>query len=254
MNGDTNFKDYFSTHAVAYAKYRPRYPAELFGYLASVAPARSHAWDCATGNGQAAPGLANFFERVTATDASRSQIEQATRHERIAYEVAPAEQSGIESATVDLITVAQAFHWFDFEGFYAEARRVLVAEGVLAVWCYNLLEISPPLDAVISRFYDDTVGEFWPPERRLLAEGYRTINFPFAEFDAPSFHMTESWTLTDLTGYLGTWSATKRFIAARGFDPLESLAAELSPLWGNPDDPKPVRWPLSMRIGRARRR
>lgn len=245
-----NFKDYFSTHSLNYAKYRPRYPSELFEYLASVAPARSHAWDCATGNGQAALGLAKFFERITATDASRSQIEHATGHERITYEVAPAEHTALESGSTDLITVAQAFHWFDFDGFYAEARRVLVSEGVLAVWCYNLLEISPPLDEIINRFYADTVGEFWPPERRLLEEGYRTIHFPFEELSAPQFHTEESWTLPDLIGYLGTWSATKRFIDARGFDPLEPLAGELLPVWGDPESAKPVRWPLYLRAGR----
>ena len=156
------------------------------------------------------------------------------------------------SGTVDLITVAQAFHWFDLDGFYAEARRVLVAEGVLAVWCYNLLEISPPLDALINRYYANTVGAFWPPERRVLEEGYRTVAFPFEELAAPRFHMTENWTLPDLVGYLGTWSATKRFIAARGFNPLESLAAELLPLWGDPAKSLTVRWPLDLRAGRRK--
>ncbi len=58
------FKDHFSGHAANYAKFRPNYPRQLFEYLVSIAPGRGRAWDCATGNGQAAVGLSAFFECV----------------------------------------------------------------------------------------------------------------------------------------------------------------------------------------------
>ncbi|MGH9903255.1 MAG: class I SAM-dependent methyltransferase [Pyrinomonadaceae bacterium] len=244
-----SFKDYFSGHAVDYAKYRPSYPRALFEYLASVAPGRERAWDCATGNGQAAHGLAEFFARVVATDASASQVENAPAHERITYRVAPAEKTDIDPGSVDLVTVAQALHWFDLDNFYSEVKRVLRPGGLLAVWSYNLLEATPAVDEKLWEFYSETVGPYWPPERRILEERYRTIPFPFDELKAPAFRMEARWTLPDLLGYLSTWSATKRYIAARGADPVAGIADELLPLWGTPEEEKPVRWPLDVRAG-----
>lgn len=243
------FKDYFSTHSTAYAKYRPHYPAALFEYLASVTKQHERAWDCATGNGQAALGLAAFFTEVIGTDASESQLESAGQHERITYRVATAEQTDIESGSVDLVTVAQALHWFDFAAFYAEVKRVLKPTGVLAVWAYNLLEIAPSIDAKLNEFYSETVGPYWPPERQLLEDGYQSIPFPFHELNPPLIQMEARWSLSDLTGYIHTWSATKRFIEARGFDPVPDLVKDLLPLWGAPESEKPVRWPLSLRVG-----
>jgi SAM-dependent methyltransferase len=244
-----HFKDYFSAQSVDYAKYRPRYPAELFEYLSSIAPQREMAWDCATGNGQAALGLAAFFRHVVATDGSQAQLDNAARHERITYQLATAEQTHFDAHSVDLVTVAQALHWLALERFYAEAVRVLKPAGVLAVWCYNLLEISPALDAVINRFYAEIVGPYWPPERRLIEDQYRSVAFPFKEARPPPFEMSAQWNLMDLLGYLRTWSATQRFIAARGFDPLPELADELLPLWERPLEAKPMRWPLYLRVG-----
>ncbi len=243
------FKDYFSTHSIDYAKYRPRYPASLFEYLSSVASQHERAWDCATGNGQAALGLAPFFQQVIGTDASLSQLENAQRHERITYRVATAEKTDIESESVDLVTVAQALHWFDLDAFYEEVRRVLKQSGVVAVWAYNLLEIEPELDALINRFYGETVGPYWPPERRLIEEGYEALAFPFRELKPPVVLMEASWNLAELTGYLRTWSATKRLIEARGFDPVTDLTSELLPIWDAPEQAKKVRWPLNLRVG-----
>lgn len=243
------FKDYFSTQSNAYAKYRPRYPASLFEYLSVVATQHERAWDCATGNGQAALGLTPFFRQVIATDASQSQLESAQRHERITYRVATAERTDIEAASVDLVTVAQALHWFDLNAFYTEVRRVLKASGVLAVWAYNLLEIEPSIDAKINEFYGETVGPYWPPERHLIEDGYKSISFPFRELNPPPMQMEARWNLPDLAGYLRTWSATKRFIEARGFDPVTSLTDELISIWGAPEQEKTVRWPLNVRVG-----
>ena len=243
------FKDRFSTRSTDYAQFRPRYPAELFEYLAGIAPDRSRAWDCATGNGQAATGLARSFECVIATDASEKQIANAERNERVKYRVAAADQSGLETRSVSLVTVAQALHWFDVDLFYNEVKRVLKPGGVLAVWCYNLLNISPAIDALVEDFYHNIVGPYWDPARHLVEAGYRTAPFPFKEVETPKFQMEANWSLDHLLGYLRTWSATQGFVAARGFDPVIRLADQLAPLWGNGTERKTVRWPLSMRAG-----
>lgn len=245
------FKDHFSSHATDYAKYRPRYPASLFEYLASLTTEHDRAWDCATGNGQAALSLASFFAQVIATDASQSQLDSAPRHEKINYRLATAEEehTDIENGSVDLVTVAQALHWFELDAFYAEVKRVLKPAGVLAVWAYNLLEIEPEIDTKVNEFYGATVGPFWPPERHLIEDGYRSLPFPFRELDSPPVEMEAGWSLFDLVGYLRTWSATNRFVAARGFDPVTALADELLTVWDAPHEEKQVRWPLSLRVG-----
>ena len=175
-----SFKDHFSKQAADYAIFRPGYPQELFTYLGTIAPSRQLAWDCGTGNGQAAVELASGFDRVIATDASEKQIANAEPHEHVEYRVAPAENSGIESETIDLIMVTQALHWFDLDRFYAEARRVLKPDGVLAASAYNLLRIEPAIDEIANRYYYEVVGPFWPPERQLV-ERFADLPFPFDE-------------------------------------------------------------------------
>jgi SAM-dependent methyltransferase len=245
------FKDHFSVQAADYAKFRPTYPDELFAFLARVAPAHHLAWDCATGNGQAAAALAARFDRVIATDASARQIANAKPAQGIEYRMARADESGIEAASVDLVTVAQALHWFDLNTFYAEAKRVLRPGGVLAVWGYNLLQIAPDIDTIVNRFYDEIVGPFWPPERRLIENGYEHLPFPFQELDAPRFEMTTRWSLDQLLGYLWTWSATQRFMAAKKIDPIALIASDLQAAWGPNQTERKVVWPLTLRIGRA---
>jgi SAM-dependent methyltransferase len=247
-----SFKDHFSAQAADYAKFRPGYPRELFDYLASIAPGRQLAWDCGTGNGQAAVALASVFDRVIATDASEKQITNAEPHERVEYRVAPAEDSGIESEILDLIVVAQALHWFDLERFYAEARRVLKVNGVLAASAYNLLHIEPTIDEVVNRYYYEVVGPFWPPERKLI-EQFANLPFPFHKIDPPKFEMTAQWSLEHLLGYLRTWSSTQRFIAAKGTDPLDQITNDFRRAWGKPQQTRSVSWPLVVRIGRKLR-
>ena len=244
-----SFKDRFSDHASDYAKYRPHYPRELFAYLASVTVDRECAWDCATGNGQAAVALGEFFQHVIATDASEKQIANTQPHDRVTYRVATAEQSGLAEAAADLITVAQALHWFDREAFFTETKRVLKPNGMLAVWCYELFKVAPEIDRLVEMFYRETVGPYWDFERRLVETGYRTIEFPFAEFSPPDFCMQAEWSLDDVLGYLRTWSATRGFIAAHGFDPVADLSAKMRSAWGEPAVKK-VTWPLSLRVGR----
>jgi SAM-dependent methyltransferase len=193
-------------------------------------------------------GLASVFDRIIATDASEKQIANAQPQSRVEYRVAPAEDSGIKSETVDLIMVAQALHWFDLDHFYAEARRVLKPKGVLAASAYNLLHIEPVIDEVVNRYYDEVVGPFWPPERQLV-EQFADIPFPFHEIDPPKFEMTAQWNLDHLLGYLRTWSATQRFSAAKGTDPLDQITNDLHNAWGKPERTRSASWPLVVRIG-----
>jgi SAM-dependent methyltransferase len=243
------FKDHFSKQAGDYAKFRPRYPREMFEYLGSVAPSRQLAWDCGTGNGQAAVGLATVFDRVIATDASEKQISNVQPHERVEYRVAPAENSGIKSGTVDLIMVAQALHWFDLPRFYEEVPRVLKSKGVFAASAYKFFHITPEIDRLVNhRYYDKVVGPFWPPERALV-EKFEELPFPFSEIQTPPFEMIAQWNLEHLLGYLRSWSATQRFMAAKGADPLEQITDELRTVWGDPQRTRKVKWPLALRIG-----
>jgi SAM-dependent methyltransferase len=209
-----SFKAHFSKQAAGYTRFRPTYPQQLFDYLGNIAPSRQLAWDCGTGNGQAAVGLGSVFDSVIATDASEKQITNAALHERLDYRVAPAEDSGIDSGTVDLIMVAQALHWFDLSRFYAEAQRVLKPDGVLAASAYNLLQIEPVIDKVVNRYYYEVIGSFWPPERKLV-ERFADLPFTFHKIDPPKFEMRALWNLDHLVGYLRTWSSTQRFIAAK---------------------------------------
>ncbi len=242
------FQDHFSTQAADYAQHRPTYPAELYAYLASVAPAQQHVLDVATGNGQAAHGLAAHFAHVTATDASAAQIAQAVPHPRIRYAVAPAERSGCPPGTVDLVTVAQALHWFDTDAFYDEVLR---PGGILAAWTYSFLRINPALDALLDAYYREVVGPFWPPERAHVEAGYTTLTFPLDELPAPTFRMTRTWQLADLLGYLRTWSARKRYREAHGTDPILQVAPQLTAAWGEATTPRTVHWTLPLRLGRA---
>ncbi len=246
------FNDHFAAVAASYANFRPAYPAALFAWLAEIAPGRNLAWDCATGSGQAARDLAEHFRHVIASDASTAQIDAAAAHPKIEYRVATAEACGLSDATVDLITVAQALHWFDLERFFAEARRVLKPAGVLAVWTYGVFTVEGEgIDTCVQAFYQDTVGPYWPPERIHVESGYRTLAFPFGEIQTPVFSMETAWTLPELLGYLRSWSATGHYIAAHGTDPVDGLAMELAPLWGDAHCTRLVSWPLSVRAGRV---
>ncbi|RIK75496.1 class I SAM-dependent methyltransferase [candidate division KSB1 bacterium] len=247
------FKDHFSKLAGDYAKYRPHYPVELFAYLAAQVPVHDYAWDCATGNGQAALTLTRHFNRVIATDASARQIMQAKPHKQITYVVTPGEQAPIASHTMDLITVAQALHWFNLDLFYAEVKRVLKPEGALAVWCYDLLRISPEIDAVLHDFNENIIGPCWPPERYWVGNHYADLPFPFLEQKAPTFQMEARWRLGDLLGYLGTWSSTQAYLAQHRADPVAQIAPKLAQLWGEGQKTKKICWPLYVRIGRAPR-
>lgn len=245
-----NFKDHFSSESPNYAKFRPRYGRELFEYLSGLVPDHQLAWDCATGNGQAAIPSAEFFERVIATDASGEQIQNAIVNPKIEYRVARAEDSGLKSASCDLVTVAQALHWFDLSGFYAEVKRVLKPGGVLAVWAYTFLRINPAIDEVVNHFYAVTVGPFWPPERLIVEKGYRDVPFPFDELDSPEFFLTAEWPVDALLGYLRTWSASQKYHREKGHDPVTLIEGQVRELWPKTRETLAVKWPIALRAGR----
>lgn len=247
---DTSFRDYFSTGSADYRDYRPGYPLALYKYLAAISPARQLAWDCATGTGQAARVLGRFFDRVIASDASAAQISQAQAADNVSYRVMPAEHTDLASASIDLISVAQALHWFNREDFFAEARRVLKPGGILAAWSYNLLTIEADIDNLINHLYGDTLRDYWPPERRMIENGYRDMDFPLAREQAPEFSMLADWTLDQLLGYLHTWSATRACIEAGEADPVAEIADRLRQHWGDSQQTRRVSWPLTLIICR----
>lgn len=246
--GKPLFKNHFSHDPATYSRHRPNYPDSLFSYLSSVCRDHKLAWDCATGSGQSAFQLTKYFNRVVATDASESQIRHALKHEGIHYLVSTAEDSRLDTASVDLVTVAQALHWFDIARFTAEVDRTLKPEGVLAVWIYDLLAIRPDIDEQIKHLYGTLLKQYWPAERSLVEDGYRHIDFPFTELPVPPFNMTLNWTLVQLTAYLSTWSAVNAYIIKNDKNPVDIIYPELLNLWGNPETRVRIQWPLSVRV------
>lgn len=243
-------EDHFSRQAESYARVRPGYPAALFAYVAALAPATAAAWDCATGNGQAAVGLAEHFDIVLATDLSARQIAHAAPHARVRYAVAPAESCGLPDAAVDAITVATAAHWLDLDAFYAEARRVGRPGAVVAMWSYYGQTFDPPFDtAAAQRLHGEILDAYWPSGNRLAAGGYDALPFPFAPLPWPSFEATARWSFDDFLAYLRSWSASQAYLADRGADPVDLVAAELAAAWGGAPA-RTVRWALFGRAGR----
>lgn len=242
------FTDRFGAFADTYAAFRPAYPDALFAWLADHAPATEHAWDCATGSGQAALALALHFGRVTATDASAAQLARATPHPRVTYRQAPAEASGLPDDSADLVTVAQALHWFDRPAFFAEVERVLRPGGLLAVWTYALATVSPEVDRVTDVFYRQTLAGYWSPARRQVEEGYASFDFPFEPVPVPPFAMEMAWPLERWVGYLRSWSAVGAYRKATGEDPVPADA--LAEAWGAAETRR-VRWPLTLYVRRT---
>ncbi len=245
------FKDHFSSLATGYAAYRPEYPPELFEWLAGLCTEHELAWDCATGNGQAAKYIAKHFEYVIATDASAEQIAQAQGADNIVFRVASAEHSELKQHSVDLLVVAQAVHWFDLEKFYTEARRVLKPNGIIALITYAHHRVNAEIDVPSLHYYHDVIGNYWPSERKWVETGYRDLPFPFTEIKAPEFKLDAHWSLPHFVGYQATWSATKRYIESTGHNPIPELQAALAPLWGAPEKSRKIEWPLSLRVGRV---
>jgi SAM-dependent methyltransferase len=241
-------KDNFSQGAAAYAQYRPTYPGNLFAFILSYVKEKGLAWDCGTGNGQSARVLSKYFKKVFATDISQAQINNAHQEMNIVYAIEPAEKTSLADRSVDLVTVAQAIHWFNFEKFYAEVNRVAKPGAVIAVWTYSLLHISEEIDAVINEYYAVTLAGFWDPERTYVDERYETIPFPFTKIPVPDLKVEVEWTLEELSGYLNTWSALKKFIQIKSYDPVPAVINKIKPLWGGLQKRK-IFFPVYLKLG-----
>lgn len=243
-------KDNFSLQSADYARFRPQYPAALGAALAGLSPATGQAWDCGTGNGQFATLLSEKFTQVFATDISAGQLKNAARKPNITYRQEHAENTSLPDQSCDLITVAQAIHWFNFEAFYREVRRVARPGAILAALGYALFQTSSKLDEVVWHFYSDIVGPYWDPERKLIDEKYRTIPFPFEELPFPAFYMQYEWTLDEMLGFFSTWSATQHYIKANHTDPVGLIREKLASAW--PETEKiSVRFDILARVGRV---
>lgn len=232
--------------------YNPEYPPQLFRDLSKLVPKGGIVWDCACGSGQASRSLADYFPKVVATDASAAQIKNALGKPGVSYQVAPAEKAPFEAKTVDLVTVAQALHWFHFDEFYAEVRRVVRPGGLIAAWAYAfLLSGDPRLDAFLMDYPVNTLGEYWETEPKMIWNGYRDIPFPFTEVEMPTYEMQVLWSLQDLVGYFSSWSATQKFIEKNGTHPIEPLFEEWKSAWGHPNDRRELRCPLVLKVGKV---
>lgn len=242
-------KDNFSKRADIYARHRPAYPPELFDFILGYVVKKETAWDCGTGNGQAAKELCRYFKKVLATDISEKQIANAHKAENIFYSVQRAEKTDFADNSVDLITVATAFHWFDFENFFAEVKRVGTANSLLAVWAYSLLRISSDVDKLVDQYYSQTLKGYWDEERKYVDENYTTIPFPFEEIKAPLFQIEVNWSVEDLEGYLDTWSSLQKFIAENNYNPVEGLVKKIRPVWG-PEEKRKIIFPVFLRLGK----
>ena len=246
------FKDHFSEIADHYARYRPTYPKELFQFVADQCEGHKLVWDCGTGNGQTALGLTEHFEQVYASDASKEQIDAAIKHPKIHYHCHPAEDCPLDFESADLVTVSQALHWFDFERFFSEARRVLKPNGRIAVWCYELAFTNhEELNSILTdKFYRNILHRYWPKERQHVQDHYRSIPFPFVELPTEPMFMEAQWDLNQLIGYLETWSASQKYFLKKGVNATTLIKDEIEALWGPADSKQLIMWPIHMRLGK----
>lgn len=247
-----DFADHFSNHAALYASARPRYPNAFFSWLAQHCEKHDLAWDAGCGNGQASIALTAHFARVFASDPSSGQIKQAVAHPQLRYAVEPAERCSLVDASVDLISVAQAYHWFAQARFCDEVRRVARRGALLAIYSYERCSVSAEIDAQFEHLYRDVLGRYWPPQRQQVENGYRDVLFPFAELrDIPRWQLRCDWSLSQYLGYLRSWSACQKYLAASGNDPVIILQPAFAKAWGDPAMVRSVCWPLNVRVGQV---
>lgn len=243
-------KDNFSNQASQYSQFRPHYPQELIHHILSFVDNKDTALDVATGNGQVAISLCKHFHTVYATDISEKQLLEAPKVLNIIYKNQLAESTDFHNHQFDLITVAQAIHWFDFNKFYAEVKRILKPEGVIAIIGYGLLKTNPHSDKILLDFYQNIVGPFWDAERKYIDDHYKTIPFPFEELETESFSNEFSWSFNQLIGYLETWSAVEHYKARHNQNPIDLIREKLEASWESSD--KKVTFPMLLRIGKLK--
>lgn len=249
-----DYLKHFGEKSNNYNRFRPNYPDPLFEYLVNLVQEREVAWDVGTGNGQAALKLAQYFKKVFATDLNQAQLDVAIKSENILYRAWPAEKTEIPNGSVNLVTVAQALHWFSIEAFYQEVNRVCKADGIIAIWAYSLAKISPTLDKLVTKLYSEILGDrYWPKERKYIDEKYQSIPFPFREIEPcpPNFIIEKKYDFEQFLGYLNTWSAVKEFQKQNHKNPIDLILKELRESWGNPEEQILIQWPLHLRVGRV---
>ncbi|MEQ1580363.1 MAG: class I SAM-dependent methyltransferase [Steroidobacteraceae bacterium] len=246
-----SFIDLFSGHADRYAEARPRYPEALFEFIASQSPARTRAWDCGTGNGQAAASLSRQFNDVFATDPSEEQIAHAVRATNVHYSVQPAEATNLPARSMDAICVAQALHWFDLSAFFNEVQRVAAPGAVFAAWGYTWFAVTPAFDAAFREFVGEVIAPYWAPQNKLLWDGYVDVPMPFPRVAAPPFRIEARWTLGQLLAYVRTWSAARRCIAELGMEAFAAAEHKLVATWAAPEEVRDVTMPLHLLVGRV---
>ncbi len=246
-----SFLDLFSDKADRYAAARPRYPEALFAFIASQSPGRERVWDCGTGNGQAAVSLAGYFANVFATDPSEEQIAHAARAANIHYSVQTAESTNLPPSSMDAICVAQALHWFNFEPFFAEVRRVAAPGAVFAAWGYTWFSVSRDFDAAFRAFVLDVIAQYWVPQNQILWAAYADVPVPFPRIESPEFRIQVRWNFHQLLAYVRTWSASRRCIAVMGADFFEAAERKLAPSWGSAEEERLISMPLHFLAGRV---
>jgi SAM-dependent methyltransferase len=250
VSGASSPADHFSSVSAAYSAFRPRYPAALIDYFASLAPRRRIAWDCGAGSGQATADIARRFEFVVATDLSAGQLARASKGSGIGWAACVAERAAIRSNTIDAVAVAQALHWFANDAFFSEVRRAASGpDAPIVAWTYATPRMEGDVGAVLQRYIFGDVGPYWPPERKLVDAEYRTIPFPFERIAAPPFSLENDWTLAQVVGYMRSMSATARYMKANGVDPVVAVGEELLALWQD-DAPRRIVWPVIVLAGR----
>lgn len=246
-------KDKFSSQSGTYKKFRPTYPDELYDLILKIVKSRNECWDCGTGNGQVAVELAKHFKKVYATDLSQNQIDNAEKRENIVYAVGIAEKTDFEDNKFNLVTVAQAAHWFNMEAFNTEMRRVSKNDGIVCAWGYGLLRINNPINKLIDKFYSDIIGPYWDPERRHIENEYNSLNFDFDKLETPTnLFIKTQWTLAEFEGYLNSWSSIQNYKELKKENPVTWLIDNLKNLWDE-NIQKEVQFPIFMKMGLVRK-
>lgn len=246
MGGE--FIDLFSDRAALYRRARPTYSPELFDALAARAPGRELAWDCGTGNGQAAVALARHFAAVHASDPSAQQLAEAQPAERVTYRLERAEDVSLADGSCDLVLAAQSLHWFDLDRFYAQVRRVLKPNGLLAAVGYDWMHVDPAIDSAINDRLMPLLTPYWAQQNALLWAGYRSIQFPGEEVRLGAFAIYLDWSFEEAGGYMSSWSAVRALRAAGGEAQVDAAFQHLAQLWGA--GVRRVVMPLFIRVAR----
>ena len=244
-------KDKFSNQAKIYKKYRPTYPIEIYQELIGLVKNKDKCWDCGTGNGQVAIQLAKYFNTVNATDISQRQLDNAEQHEKIVYQVVRAEKTNFLDNHFDLITVAQAIHWFDFKAFNQEVNRVGKKGAIISIWGYGLLRINSNIDKLIDKFYFDIIGPYWNEERKHIDKEYQTIQFDFKEIPVnKNKTILTNWNLNQLEGYFNSWSSVQNFNKVNSnTNPVNQIIQEIKEFWKDNEAKKEIKFPIFMRVG-----